>query len=95
MALLTLAGLGGCAERGEDDAAFAPTESERLVVYTSHKPEVYGPIIAEFESRTGIWVTVETGGTNELLARIAKEADAPAGDIMFGGGVESLASYKR
>lgn len=95
MALLTLAGLGGCAERGEDDAAFAPAESERLVVYTSHKPEVYGPIIAEFESRTGIWVTVETGGTNELLARIAKEADAPAGDIMFGGGVESLASYKR
>ena len=93
-ALLLLAGTVGCAESGETYAAFAPEESDRLVVYTSHKPEVYGPIVEEFESRTGIWVAVETGGTNELLARIEKEAEAPVCDIMFGGGVESLESYK-
>ena len=75
-ALLLLAGTVGCAESGETYAAFAPEESDRLVVYTSHKPEVYGPIVEEFESRTGIWVAVETGGTNELLARIEKEAEA-------------------
>ena len=29
---------------------------KRLTVYTSHKQEVYAPIIKEFEERTGIWV---------------------------------------
>lgn len=36
------------------------------MVYTSHKEEVYWPIIKEFEERTGIWVEVVSGGTNEL-----------------------------
>ena len=74
-------------------AAYAPEEADRLTVYTSHKEEVYGPIVKEFEERTGIWVQVVTGGTNELLARIAGEADAPVCDVIFGGGVESLLSY--
>lgn len=44
---------------------------------------------------TGIWAEVVTGGTNELLARIAGEADAPVCDVIFGGGVESLTAYER
>ena len=36
-------------------------------MYTSHKQEVYAPIIKEFEERTGIWVEVVPGGTTELL----------------------------
>ena len=31
------------------------SEEKRLTVYTSHKQEVYAPIIKEFEERTGIW----------------------------------------
>lgn len=65
------------------------------MIYTSHKEEVYGPIVKEFEARTGIWAEVVTGGTNELLARIAGEADAPVCDVIFGGGVESLTAYER
>lgn len=65
-----------------------------LALYTSHKEEVYRPIVEEFEKRTGIWVDVVTGGTNELLERIARESGAPKADVMFGGGVESLASYR-
>lgn len=76
-------------------AALAPAESDRVVIYTSHKEEVYGPIVKEFEARTGIWAEVVTGGTNELLARIAGEADAPVCDVIFGGGVESLTAYER
>ncbi len=73
-----------------DAAAYAPAEADRLTLCTSHKPEVYAPIVREFEERTGIWVTVVSGGTNELLERIADDSlDAPA-DVMFGGGVESL-----
>lgn len=83
--------LTGCAQPSEDDI---PTVQEQLTIYTSHKEEVYRPIIREFEERTGIWVNVVTGGSNELLERIAQESDAPAADVMFGGGVESLESYK-
>lgn len=72
---------------------YAPDDAHRLVVYTSHKQEVWWPIIKEFEERTGIWVDVKTGGTNELLEQIEKEQDAPQADVMFGGGVESLCSY--
>lgn len=71
-----------------------PYDADRLVIYTSHKPEVYEPIIREFESRTGLWVVLESGGTEEMLDRIAREADAPACDLMFGGGVESLNAYR-
>ena len=86
--------LSGCAGKtaGVPPVA-APAEDERLVIYTSHKEEVWRPIVREFEERTGIWVDVVTGGSNELLERIKWEADAPGADVMFGGGVESLESY--
>lgn len=95
LALMVLLLLSGCAQ-GTDVSAFAPCEEERLVIYTSHKEEVYGPIIKEFQQRTGIWVEVVTGGSGELLERIAMEAEGgqPACDLMFGGGVESLAAYE-
>ena len=75
---LTALLLTGCAgSPGQSAATLAPAESDRVVIYTSHKEEVYGPIVKEFEARTGIWAEVVTGGTNELLTRIAGEADAP------------------
>ena len=66
--------LSGCGAGGGDSgpSPFAPEELDRLVVYTSHKEEVWWPIVREFEERTGIWVDVVTGGTNELLSRIAQ-----------------------
>lgn len=72
----------------------APEEEQRLVIYTSHKEEVWWPIVKEFEERTGIWVDVVSGGTNELLECIAQEEESPQADVMFGGGVESLESYR-
>ena len=92
LALALLAALGGCGS-GDGPAAGAPAEDERLVVYTSHKEEVWRPIVLEFEQRTGIWVDVVTGGTNELLERIAAESAEPKADVMFGGGVDSIEVY--
>lgn len=86
--------LAGCAAPQAPHTDYAPEESDRLVIYTSHKEEVYLPVIREFEERTGIWVDIVTGGTNELLDRIAAEQDSPVADVMFGGGVESLQYYK-
>lgn len=88
--------INGCStkEDGNGSSIVGPGENNKLVVYTSHKIEVYGPLIKEFEERTGIWVTVVTGGTNELLEQIAIEKDAPKCDVMFGGGVENLEANK-
>lgn len=84
----------GCGFRSDPQLLdYAPEGSQRLTIYTSHKEEVYGPIIEEFEERTGIWVDLVTGGTGELLERLEKEKAAPVADVMFGGGVESLLSY--
>ena len=80
--------LCGCSAPQVQD--FAPDEAERLVIYTSHKKDVWWPIVKEFEARTGIWVQVVQGGTNELLEQLENEKDSPAADLMFGGGVESL-----
>ena len=85
--------LAGCGARTHDLRAYAPAPQERLTVCTSHKEAVYGPIIAEFQERPGIWVEVVTGGTEELLERISGQRDTPLYDVMFGGGVESLRSY--
>jgi iron(III) transport system substrate-binding protein len=87
--------LAGCGavQRQEEALAAAPGDAERLTVYTSHKEAVYGPILREFEERTGIWVEAVTGGTNELLERIEAEQAAPVCDVMFGGGAESLLAY--
>lgn len=84
----------GCSGSEPSAQGYAPDESQRLVLYTSHKKEVYEPIVREFEERTGIWVTVITGGTNELLDLLPKDAAASSCDVMFGGGVDSLLSVQ-
>lgn len=92
---LALLPLAGCAAPPPAPSpGYAPPEERRLVVYTSHKEEVWRPIVKEFEERTGIWVDVVYGPTSELLERIAQEERAPRADVMFGGGAESLAAYQ-
>lgn len=91
-ALALLLALAGCTRGGGADAsAFAPAEEDRLVIFTSHKENVYRPIIEEFEQRTGIWVEVESGGSMTMLGRIA--AGDSGCDLMFGGGADSLTAY--
>lgn len=87
--VLSLA-LSGCGSQGAVPD-YGPAESEKLVLCTSHKQEVWWPIVREFESRTGIWVEVIEGGTLELLEQL--EAGTLQADVVFGGGVESLESY--
>lgn len=93
--LLAFLLLTACSVSPQDsEASFAPDEEDRLVIYTSHKQELWWPIVQEFEERTGIWVEVVTGGSNELLERIAEESEAPEADVMFGGGVDTIEVYK-
>lgn len=93
--LAVLLALTGCASgSGQDYSSYAPSEENRLVIYSSHLEEIYAPLVKEFEERTGIWVQVEYGGTLGLLERIASESENPRCDLIFGGGLESLDSYK-
>ena len=80
--------ISGCSNAPQP--SYAPAETDQLTIYTSHKKEVWWPIVQEFEARTGIWVQVVEGGTNELLEKLSQEKNAPQCDVMFGGGVESL-----
>lgn len=75
-------------------AKYSVPEEKRLIVYTSHKEEVYLPIIKEFESRTGIWVELHTGGTAEMLEQVKEASENASCDIMFGGGIESYEAQK-
>ena len=83
----------GCS-KDENNALseYVPHENERLTVYTSHKKDVWQPIIKEFEERYGIWVNVIEGGTSELLEKIS--SGSVKADVMFGGGIESLEAFK-
>ena len=56
-ALALCLGLTACSRQEQTESDFAPEEAERLVIYTSHKAEVWRPIVREFEERTGITVT--------------------------------------
>lgn len=65
---LTALLLTGCAgSPGQSAATLAPAESDRVVIYTSHKEEVYGPIVKEFEARTGIWAEVVPAAPTSCL----------------------------
>lgn len=93
LAVLLAAALAasGCGEnRAPQDAGTLESipEDRRLVLFTSHKPEVYQPIVEEFENRYEIFVDVESGGTTELMEDIRNFGIGNA-DVMFGGGEES------
>lgn len=84
----------GCA--GEQPGSSLPRvdPADQLVVYTSHPQEIYAPLVEEFEARTGIWVQVVEGTSGGLLEQIESERQAPAADVMFGGGVDSLECHR-
>lgn len=93
---LLLSGCGAEGSKHGDGTAsvYKIPESEKLVIYTSHKEEVYGPVIKEFEERTGIYVEVKQGATLELFEEIADSVGNETCDVMFGGGIENYVAYQ-
>jgi iron(III) transport system substrate-binding protein len=92
--------LSSCGNTERDSAIsyisekYSVPEEKQLIIYTSHKEEVYLPIIREFENRTGIWVDIHAGGTAEMLDQVKIASENAACDIMFGGGIESYEAQK-
>ncbi len=87
------AGCGSQEKAGMSELLPTVREENRLVLYTSHKPEVYQPIVEEFENQTGIYVEIRDGGTTELMEDIQNFGKGTV-DVMFGGGAESYNAYQ-
>ncbi len=83
----------GEASAGETTSASQTAGGGSLVVYSPHPAETINLIIQEFEAKTGIKVEVVAAGTGELLKRVESEVDNPLGDVLWGGGAESLQAY--
>lgn len=64
-----------------------------LTVYSPHPAEAINLGVQEFQDKYGIQVEVVAAGTGELLARVESESANPLGDVLWGGGAESLQSY--
>ena len=73
--ILTMAGvmllLTGCSQTQEE--IYQIPEDKKLVIYTSHKEDVYEPIIKEFEERTGIFVELKAGDTIALFDELQQD----------------------
>ncbi len=72
---------------GKDEGA------NELTLYSPHPAETINLIVEEFQKDTGIKVNVVAAGTGELLQRVKAEDGNALGDVLWGGGAESLASF--
>ena len=66
-----------------------------LVVYSPHDADPLAAGVALFEEAyPNIKVAVVAAGTGELCQRIVAESANPQGDVLWGGGADTLAAYK-
>lgn len=83
------------AEAATTAVEVTPAEEKVVTVYSSHPAEAMNAGIKEFQEKTGIKVDTVAAGTGELLKRIESESANPLGDVMWGGGADSLSAYSQ
>ena len=83
-----------CGKKEEAKTAETPAKSNELTVYSSHPSELLTTVTDSFTAKTGIKVNVVAAGTGEILKRVQAESENPLGDVVWGGGAESLDAFK-
>ena len=74
-------------------AAFSAS-AQTVVLYSSNNPEAIGNAVAAAKKKhPGLTIKQVTGGTGTLMKRIQAEAANPGGDILWSGGVGTLAAF--
>jgi iron(III) transport system substrate-binding protein len=68
----------------------ASGQSTELVVYCGRGQSLVGPLIDEFQSRTGIQVKVKYAGTAQLAGAIEEEGDRSPADVFWAQDAASL-----
>ena len=83
------------AEAPAEPAEKAPEDSTgSLVVYSPHDADPLAAGVAMFEAAyPNIKVEVIAAGTGELCQRVVAESANPQGDVLWGGGADTLAAY--
>ena len=73
----------------------APEEyTGNLVIYSPHDADPLAAGVALFEKTyPNVKVEVIAAGTGELCQRLAAESGNPQGDVLWGGGADTLAAY--
>lgn len=67
----------------------------QLVVYSPHDADPLAAGIELFQKTyPNIEVTQVAAGTGELCQRLVAESENPQGDVLWGGGADTLAAYK-
>ena len=76
--------------------AKAPEEYKgQLVIYSPHDADPLAAGVALFQKTyPNIEVTTVAAGTGELCQRLVAESENPQGDVLWGGGADTLAAYK-
>ncbi|MEI6857052.1 hypothetical protein [Psychrilyobacter sp.] len=78
---------------GKEEAKTA-VKSNEVTVYSSHPSGLLTTVTNNFTEKTGIKVNIVGVGTGEILKRVQAESVNPLGDVVWGGGAESLNSFK-
>lgn len=80
--------LSGCAiqQSAYTNDRLAP--EKWMMIYTPLEEKIWGPIMREFQERSGVWVQVEQGSASDLLESFRKSPEKC--DLLFGFDMESL-----
>ena len=90
MALTMLMTCGALAEGAKNPEDYTGS----VVIYSPHDANPLNAGVAMFEEKyPNIKVEVVAAGTGELCQRIVAESANPQGDVLWGGGADTLAAY--
>ena len=78
---------------GEEPAARGG--GDRLIVYSGRAEKLVGPLLEDFERRSGVDLDVRYGESAELAATIAEEGDASPADVFFSQDAGALGAVAR
>jgi iron(III) transport system substrate-binding protein len=97
LASALLLALGTVAACGGDDGGGGGSQAaeQKLVVYSGRAKALVGPLLADFERRTGVNLDVRYGESAELAATIAEEGDASPADVFFSQDAGALGAVEQ
>lgn len=94
LSLVAVLSMVACSSQDANSDNTADGPSGKLVVYSPHDADPLNAGVEMFrQAYPNIEVEVIAAGTGELCQRLVAEAENPQGDVLWGGGADTLAAY--